>query len=36
MNTDQIERRRARSREVRGSKEARRVAKGGKRKRTWR
>ena len=36
MDTDEIERRRAQGREVRGSKEARRISKGGKRKKTWR
>jgi hypothetical protein len=35
MNTDEIDRRRAEAREVRNSKEARRVSKGGKKK-TWR
>jgi hypothetical protein len=36
MNTDEIEARRAQAREVRGSKEARRAAKGGKKKKSWR
>jgi hypothetical protein len=36
MNTDEIERRRAQSREVRSSKEARQISKGGKKKKTWR
>ena len=36
MNKDEIEARRNQSREVRGSKEARRVAKRGKKKQTWR
>jgi len=36
MNKDEIEARRNQSREVRGSKEARRVTKGSKKKRTWR
>jgi hypothetical protein len=36
MNTDEIERRRAEAREVRSSKEARRAAKAGKKRKTWR
>ena len=36
MDTDEIERRRAESNRIRGSKEARQAAKGGKKKRTWR
>jgi len=36
MNTDEIDRRRAEAREVRNSKAAKRVAKGDKKKQTWR
>jgi len=36
MNTDEVERRRALSRDVRKSKEARRVSKNGRKKKTWR
>ena len=36
MNTDEVERRRAQSREVRGTKEARQASRGGKKKKTWR
>jgi len=36
MNSDEVESRRAQSREVRGTKEARQASRGGKKKKTWR